>query len=60
MTVVNSSLMHYNARVHQMPAAAVVLAGGTSLHLRDPVAEGAGPGITITGGGIEAEVGVVT
>ena len=52
--------MHYNARVRQMPAAAVVLAGDTSLHRRDPGAEGADPGITITGGGIEAEVGVVT
>lgn len=60
MTVVNSSLMHYNARVRQMPAAAVVLVGDTSLHLRDRGAEGADPGITITGGGIEAEVGVVT
>ena len=30
------------------------VAGDTSLRLRDPVAEGAGPGITITGG-IEAE-----
>ena len=43
-----------------MLVAVVVQAGDTSLHLQDPGAEGADPGITITGGGIEAEVGVVT
>lgn len=39
-------------------AAAAAVAGDTSLRLRDPVVEGAGPGITITGG-IEAEEDVV-
>lgn len=34
--------------------AVAAVAGGTSLRLRDPGAEGADPGITITGG-IEAE-----
>lgn len=38
--------------------AAAAVAGDTSLRLRDPGAEGAGVGITITGG-IEAEGDVV-
>lgn len=57
MTVANFSSTHYSALLHQMVAA--VAAGDTNLHPRDPGAEGAGPGITITGG-IEAEEGVVT
>lgn len=56
-TVANFSSTHCSALLPQMAAAAV--AGDTSLHLRDPEAEGAG--ITITGGKGEAEEeGVVT
>lgn len=56
-TVANFSSTPWGVPLHLMAAAAAV-AGDTSLRLRDPVVEGAGPGITITGG-IEAEEDVV-
>lgn len=56
-TVANFSSTPWGVPLHLMAAAAAV-AGDTSLRLRDPVVEGVGPGITITGG-IEAEEDVV-
>ena len=56
-TVANFSSTPWVVPLHLMAAAAAV-AGDTSHRLRDPAVEGAGPGITITGG-IEAEGDVV-